>query len=370
MRIAMIGQRGLPATYGGVEHHVQELAVRLAERGHDVVVFCRRNYTDSPQTSYRGVKLLYPPTYQSKHLEAAIHSGVATMLTIGRGFDIVHYHALGPGLWSPFPRWITRAKVIQTIHGLDYDGPKWGRFAGQVLRVGDWISQRIPDAVVVVAAHLLDHYKGRRGLTVHIPNGVNSAMDQDDRVLERLGVGTGEYVLFVGRLIPEKGVDQLIKAFSMITTTHRLVIVGGSSYTDDYELTIKGLASDDPRVVLPGFVYGAELNALYSNAAVYVQPSLREGLPLTVLEAASHGLPLVLSDIPAHLEVLPQPRPGARTYPKGDIAALARSLEEAIAAAPAERNAAQTAGKQMMQRHQWDAVTDQTEELYARVMAP
>jgi glycosyltransferase involved in cell wall biosynthesis len=147
------------------------------------------------------------------------------------------------------------------------------------------------------------------------------------------------------------------------------VIVGGSSYTDEYALTIKGLANEDPRVVLPGFVYGAELAALYANAAVYVQPSLREGLPLTVLEAASHGLPLVLSDIPAHLEVLPQSRPGGRLYPHGDISALARSLSDALATATEERDAARTAGEQMMLRYQWDAVTDQTEELYARVTA-
>jgi glycosyltransferase involved in cell wall biosynthesis len=369
MRIAMIGQRGLPATYGGVEHHVQELAVRLAERGHDVVVYCRRNYTNQPATSYRGVKLLYPPTYQSKHLEAAIHSGVASMLTIGQGFDIVHYHALGPGLWSPIPRWVTRAKVIQTIHGIDYDGAKWGRFARRVLRAGDWVSQRVPDAVVVVAAYLLDHYQGRRGLTVHIPNGVSPGKDRDDRVLERIGLRAGEYVLFVGRLIPEKGVDRLIRAFSQIRTGHQLVVVGGSSYTDDYELTIKALASDDPRVVLPGFVYGAELAALYSNAAIYAQPSLREGLPLTVLEAASYGLPLVLSDIPAHLEVLPISRAGGRLYHHADIAALASTLAEAIAAAPQERDAAQAAGRQIMDRYEWDAITDRTEELYARVRA-
>lgn len=369
MRIAMIGQRGLPATYGGVEHHVQELAVRLADRGHEVVVFCRRNYTNAPKTSYRGVKLLYPPTYQSKHLEAAIHSGLASLLTVGRGFDIVHYHAFGPGLWSPIPRWITRSKVVQTIHGIDYDGAKWGRFARGVLRVGDWVSHHVPDAVVVVAAYLLDHYSDRRGLTVHIPNGVSADTDIDDRVLDRLGIRSREYVLFVGRLIPEKGVDQLIRAFSGITTKDRLVIVGGSSYTDDYELTIKGLANEDPRVVLPGFVYGAELAALYANASVYVQPSMREGFPLTVLEAASHGLPLVLSDIPAHLEVLPQNRLGGRLYPHGDISALGRSLSDALAAATDERDAAQTAGQQMMKRYQWDAVTDQTEELYTRVTA-
>lgn len=369
MRIAMIGQRGLPATFGGVERHVQELAVRLAERGHEMVVFCRRNYTDDPKSSYRGVKLLYLPTYQSKHLEAAIHSGLASMFTVGRGFDIVHYHALGPGLWSPIPRWVTRAKVVQTIHGIDHDGAKWGRLARSVLRAGGWLSQRVPDAVIVVGAHLLDHYGDRRGLTVHIPNGVSADTDRDDRVLGRLGLHTDEYVLFVGRLIPEKGVDQLIRAFSEMVTTNQLVIVGGSSYTDDYELTIKRLAYDDPRVVLPGFVYGAELAAIYANAAVYAQPSLREGLPLTVLEAASHGLSLVLSDIPAHLEVLPQTRPGGRLYPSGDISALAHALSAALTTAKDEREAARVAGQRMMKRYQWDAVTDQTEELYARVIA-
>jgi glycosyltransferase involved in cell wall biosynthesis len=368
MRIAMIGQRGLPATYGGVERHVEELAVRLADRGHEVVVFCRRNYTDQRKPVYRGVKLRYPPTYRSKHLEAAIHSGVASMLTVGRDFDIVHYHALGPGLWSPIPRWVSRAKVIQTIHGIDHDGAKWGRFARGVLRAGDWLSQRVPDAVIVVGGYLLDHYSDRRGLTVHIPNGVNDEHAKDDRILDRLGLRAHGYALFVGRLIPEKGVDHLIKAFSQVEISINLVIVGGSSYTDDYERMIKGLASKDPRVVLPGFVYGAELASLYRNAGVYVQPSMREGFPLTVLEAASHGLPLVLSDIPAHLEVLPSNRPGGRLYPRGDSSELARALSDTMAAGSEERAAAVVAGGQVTERYRWDAVTDQTEDLYARVI--
>jgi glycosyltransferase involved in cell wall biosynthesis len=147
-----------------------------------------------------------------------------------------------------------------------------------------------------------------------------------------------------------------------------LVIVGGSSYTDDYERMIKGLASKDPRVVLPGFVYGAELASLYRNAGVYVQPSMREGFPLTVLEAASHGLPLVLSDIPAHLEVLPSNRPGGRLYPRGDSSELARALSDTMAAGSEERAAAVVAGGQVTERYRWDAVTDQTEDLYARVI--
>jgi len=370
----MIGQRGLPASYGGVERHVEELGVRLAERGHEVVVFCRRNYTDDQRPSHRGVKLVYAPTVESKHLEAALHSGAASMLTLGRGFDIVHYHAVGPGLWSPIPRWFTGAKIVQTIHGLaiqenDPDRGKWGRLARTVLQGGDWLSQRVPDAVIVVGEYLLDHYRHRRGLTVHIPNGVTSSTATDSSVLARLGLHPRRYALFVGRLIPEKGVDQMIRAFSQVDTSHRLAVVGGSSFTDDYELIIKRLAAADPRVALPGYVYGAELAALFANASVYVQPSLLEGLPLTVLEAASHGLPLVLSDIPAHREILPETRVGGRLYPAGDVGALSAALDQALAGADRERDAASAAGRQTIRRYRWEAVTDETEALYHRIAA-
>lgn len=369
MRIAMIGQRGLPATYGGIERHVEELSIRLVERGHEVVVFCRKNYTTSVAESYHGVKLLFAPTYQSKHLEAAVHSAVASLLTLGRGFDIVHYHAVGPGIWSPIPRWLSRAKVVQTIHGLDQDHAKWGRFARRVLRVGDWMSQRVPDAVVVVAGYLLDHYRGRPALTRHIPNGVASRSGRDDRILSRLGLRPLQYVLFVGRLIPDKGVDQLIRAYSEVGTDSRLVVVGGSSYTDDYELMIKQLASDDPRVVLPGYVYGDELNSLYAHAGVYAQPSLREGLPLTVLEALSYGRSIVLSDIPAHREILNESRPGGRLYPAGDVRALGAAIDEALASSDREREPSRLAGEATIDRYRWDSVTNQTENLYAQLLA-
>lgn len=364
----MIGQRGLPATYGGIERHVQELSVRLAERGHQVVVFCRRNYGDPGIPSYRGVSLLYPPTHHSKHLEAALHSGLAAALTLGRGFDIVHFHAVGPGLWSPIPRWLGGVKVVQTIHGLDQYRGKWGRFARMVLRAGDLLSKHVPHAVIVVGGYLLSHYGDRPGLTVHIPNGVELSLERDDRVLRQLGIEPGGYALFVGRLIPEKGVDQLIRAFARVETAQRLVLVGGSSYTDEYEFVLKSLAHEDSRVVLPGYRYGAELNSLYAHAALYVQPSLLEGLPLTVLEALAHGLPVLLSDIPPHLEVLPADRPGGRLFPAGQVDALATALAVSLAAAEEERSAAREAGRQVIERYRWDAVVDQTEDLYTSLV--
>lgn len=369
MRIAMIGQRGLPATYGGVERHVEELSVRLADRGHDVVVFCRNGYAEGQEATFRGVKLCYVPTVSTKHLEAAVHSALSSLSAIGNRFDVVHYHAIGPGLWSPVPRYLSRAAVVQTIHGLDQDRAKWGGFATRVLRVGDWLSKRVPDAVVVVGGYLLEHYEDRRGTTEHIPNGVSISTNGDDASLDLMGVRKGNYVLFVGRLIPEKAVDQLIRAFGMLGGRQQLVIAGGSSFTDDYQIELKRLAHRDERVVLPGYVYGQELAALYANASLYVQPSLLEGLPLTVLEAAAHGLPLVLSDIPAHREVVPETRPGARIYRAGDVGALADAMRMGLKTAESDRPRAKSEGEKVVAHYSWDAMAEATERLYERLVS-
>lgn len=366
----MIGQRGLPPTHGGVEHHVAEVSVRLARRGHEVVVFCRRNYNGGRERDYRGVQLRYVPTVATKHLEAAIHSGLASVATVGRGFDVVHYHAVGPGIWSPIPRWLTGAVVVQTIHGLvvadasDGSRGKWGRGARRVLHIADWMSMRVPDAVVVVGEYLLGHYSARTGITRHISNGVAIDTRGDASVLARLGIDTGRYVLFVGRLIPEKAVDQLILAFGAVATDAQLVIVGGSSFTDEYELKLKELAYEDPRVVMTGYAYGSDLASLYAGAALYVQPSILEGFPLTVLEASAHGLPMVLSDIPGHLEVIPQQRAGAILFPAGDVVALTEAIALGLRDAEGDRPAARAAGTQVIEKHSWDAVTDEVESLY------
>jgi glycosyltransferase involved in cell wall biosynthesis len=365
----MIGQRGLPATYGGVERHVEELSTRLAARGHEVIVFCRRDYAEAAPDEVDGVHLSYPPTISSKHLEAFVHSGIAAALTVGQGFDIVHFHALGPGVWTPVPRFLTRARVVQTIHGLDYQRDKWGGPAKLVLRAGQTISRIVPDAVIVVGHYLLDLYRGRRHLTVHVPNGVTLPPRGNDSILDRLGIERGCYALFVGRLTPEKAVDQLIRAFRRVPGDHRLVVAGGSSFTDGYEAEIKALAAMDDRVILCGYVYGGDLAALYANTALYVQPSLVEGVPLTVLEAAAQGIPLVLSDIPAHREVVPSSRPGGRLFEAADEDSLALALSRALLAEATERSAAQLEAEAIRRRFSWDNAADLTESVYRQLVS-
>jgi glycosyltransferase involved in cell wall biosynthesis len=368
MRIAMIGQRGIPATFGGVEHHVEELGSRLAERGHDVTVYCRANYTTDRHATYRGMRPRYLPTVSSKHLDAIVHSTLSTGDAMLAKADIVHYHAVGPGLPAVLPRYLSRAKVVLTVHGLDAERAKWSRSAQQVLRTAQWLSAHVPDATIVVSRDLAEHFQQRYGRpTCYIPNGVGEPTHRPpDAIRRRFGLRGDDYVLFVGRLVPEKAPDLLLRAFSTIDREAKLVLAGGSSFTDEFVRSLRSLAASDPRIILPGYVYGDLLEELYSNAAVFVLPSLLEGLPLTLLEAISYGIPVVASDIAPHREVLGPERP---LVPPGDQRALAEAIEKALEHRAEERREAEAIRPKILHAYRWEATTDATEALYERLLA-
>jgi glycosyltransferase involved in cell wall biosynthesis len=372
LRVAMIGQRGVPATFGGIEHHVEELGSRLAARGHDVTVFCRTNYVAARPSRYRGMRLHHLPTVGRKHLDAIVHSALASMCTLGGGFDIVHYHALGPGVLAPLPRYLSSARVVQTVHGLDNHRAKWSRPAQAFLTSAVWLSARVPDATITVSRALADHYARQYGRdVVHIPNGIEAPLERPGarEITERWGLAPASYVLFVGRLVPEKAPDVLIRAFRRVQCELRVVLAGGSSFTDAFTRHLHELAARDRRVLLAGYVYGRALAELYANAAAFVLPSSLEGMPLTLLEAASYGTPLVASDIPPHVEVLGEERPGRRLFPCGDEVALARALERSLSDPGAERAAAMAFAGEVTRRYPWDAAVDATEALYRRLVA-
>jgi len=372
MKIAMIGQRGVPATFGGVERHVEELGARLAADGHEVVVFCRRGYGESEPERYRGMRLVHQHTVDSKHLESFVASATATAATIGKGYDVVHYHAVGPGLFSPIVRALSGARVVQTIHGLDGERAKWGRGASALLRFGTWLSARVPDRTIVVSKSLQDAYRDRYDReTVHIVNGTPEVTPRPAAAITaRWGLTRGSYVLSVGRLVPEKAPEHLLSAFADVPGDTRLVMAGGSSHTDEYVSDLHSMAASDPRVIMAGYVYGAELEELYSNAAAFVLPSLLEGLPLTLLEAASYGCSIVASDIPPHVEVVGSSGPGARLFATGDIPALTKALTEALQAPPDEERAgAEALSTRVRATYSWDRATTETEALYAELIA-
>jgi len=366
----MVGQRGVPATFGGIEHHVESLGARLAARGHHVTVYCRTNYGLERPATYRGMSLRHLPTVGTKHLDAISHSAISTAAAMVRHHDVVHYHAIGPGLLSPLPRFLSGARVVQTIHGLDDERAKWGGAAKAVLSTAGWLSARVPHATIAVSRALADHYASRGRDAVYIPNGVDRRTRRTaDEITRRFGLTAGSYLLFLGRLVPEKAPDLLIRAFREIEGDRRLVIAGGSSYTDDYVGSLHELAAADPRVLLPGYVYGQVLDELYTNAAAFVLPSAVEGLPLTLLEAAAYGAPVVVSDIPPHLEVVGLDGPGARVFGSGSSEGLTAALRRSLDGEAAERAGAGKLHARVMAHYRWDDAADATEALYRQLVS-
>lgn len=365
LRIAMIGQKGIPASFGGVERHVEEIGARLAALGDEVTVYCRENYCDKAGDTYRGMRLRALPTLGTKHLDTITHSTWSTLAAMRERPDIVHYHALGPGLVAPIPRWLSPARVVLTVHGLDNERAKWGAVARGVLGTAHWMSARVPNATVVVSRALADHYARRFGRHVtYIPNGVTTPTPRPpERIVSDYGLGTGSYLLFVGRLVPEKGVDLLIRAYRRVPGDHRLVIAGDSSFSDEYVTRLHRLAQDDPRVLFVGYAYGELLAELYSNAAVFVLPSYLEGMALTLLEALSYGVPVVASDIAPNREV-GQDRPGFRLFPAGDEDALRTTLRRVLADRGPERDAARTLRDSVLAEYRWDVAACSTRDLY------
>lgn len=368
LRIAMIGSRGVPARWGGVERHVEELGAELVRRGHHVTVFCRSNYGDGQRRlEHRGMRLTHLPTVGTKHLDAIVHSALSTGAAMAGGFDVLHYHALGPGACAMLPRYLGGAKVVLTVHGLDDQRAKWGSSARLLLRSAGWLSARVPNATIVVSRDLERHYRDRHGrATAYVPNGAPASAPRPapGRVLDELGLRAGRFLLFVGRFVPEKAPDLLLRAFQRVEGEARLALVGDSSFSADYLEDLRAQAGADSRVVFAGFRYGAELDELYANAAAFVLPSLLEGLPLTLLEAAVRGTPVVASAIAPHLEVLGADGAGHRIVRPGDPDALADALRAVLAAPECEREGAATLAERVRAAYRWELAAAGTERVY------
>ena len=368
LKIAMLGTRGVPATFGGVEHHVEEIGRRLVDRGHEVTVYSQSKYLgESRVQEYLGMRVVRVPTLPTRSLEAIAHSAMSTVAAMTGGYDVVHYHAVGPGLVAPLPRYLGRARVVQTIHGLDGDRAKWGRVAQTILNLATWMSARVPHETVTVSGALADHYRDRYGREcATIVNGMTPRFARRaDIIRSKYGLEPGSYALFVGRLVPEKRPDLLIKAFGELDTDARLVVVGGSSYTDSYVDELRGLAARDDRVLMPGYVYGDELDEFFTNARTFVQPSALEGLPLTLLEAMGSGTPIIASDIPPHLEVVGRSRTGARLFQEGDLGGLVEALQWVEKDPMAERRAASLESSYVARNFDWNTCVDRLEAVYA-----
>jgi glycosyltransferase involved in cell wall biosynthesis len=363
----MIGLRGVPATDGGVERAVEELSAQLAARGHRVTVFARRSYSDPRIRQHRGIEVVHHRQIDTKHLEAISHSALAVLAALRwRRFDVVHFHGTGPSLLSFVPR-LAGVPTVATVQGLDWRREKWGPLARLVLRLGARASAVCPTRTIVVSRALDRHYReSYRARPTYIPNGVTPGADIGTPID---GLEPGRFVLFLGRLVPEKHVHTLVESYRFVDADAPLVIAGPSSHSPQYVEQLERLAAEDARIHLLGPRYGSEKAWLMHNALTFVQPSSVEGLPIALLEALAAGRFPIVSEIPENLE--PVAVGGVHLglqVPVGDPFALARAIDEAVVTR--DRDAiGDRLRTHVLEAYDWSEIAQQTERVYREALA-
>ena len=373
LNIAMIGHKRIPSREGGIEIVVEALAVRMVERGNNVTAYNRRGHHISGRkvieeganeklTQYRGIKIVKVLTINVKGLAALTSSFFGTVRALFMHYDIIHYHAEGPCLMLVLPH-IFGIRTVATIHGLDWQRGKWGGAASKLIKRGEKIAVKYADEIIVLSKNLqkyfLDEY-GRR--TTYIANGISKPVMRMARTIHSLwGLEKDSYILYLGRIVPEKGLRCLIEAYMNLPTDIRLVIAGGASDTTRYLSELKKYAAADSRIIFTGFVQGQVLEELYSNSYIYVLPSDVEGMPLSLLEAMSYGNCCVVSDIPECAEVVED---RAVVFRKGDTADLRNKLAVLVRNQNIVQSYRRDAADYICRKYDWDTIVCQTMSLY------
>mgnify|MGYP000342640227 FL=1 len=372
LSIAMFGQKRIPSREGGVEIVVEELCTRMVAQGHNVTCYNRgghhvsgSEYDSKRLKEYKGIKLKTVPTIEKKGLAAVSSSFFAALCCAFGKYDVVHIHAEGPAFFCWLPK-LFHKRVIVTVHGIDWQREKWkSGFGSKFIHKGEKNAVKYADEIIVLSKGVQDYFEkiyGRK--TVFIPNGVSNHIERKPQIIKnKFGLDKDEYILFLGRLVPEKGIKYLIEAFKQVDTEKKLVIAGGSSDTSEFENEMKEIAKEDKRILFTGFVQGQELEELYSNAYVYALPSDLEGMPLSLLEAMSYGNCCLVSDIPECAEVVEDK---ALIFKKSDVEDLREKLQEACDHPEMVMKMKKQAADFICEKYNWDEVVKETMKLYRR----
>jgi glycosyltransferase involved in cell wall biosynthesis len=366
LKIAMIGLRGVPATYGGVERAVEELSAELVERGHEVTVYARSAYAPKEVRRHRGVDVIRLPQINTKHAEAVSHTLIAlTHAVVSRRYDVIHLHATGPGAFSPLAR-LSGTPTVVTVQGLDYRREKWGRAARTALRQAARVSAFGPTRTLVVSRELQRFFREELGAeTVYIPNGVQGEVGDGRPPAPDLE--PDRFFLFLGRLVPEKHVHTLIGAYRRVDTDVPLVIAGPDSHSPEYVERLAELAAGDPRIRLVGPQYDGEKTWLMRNATAFVQPSSIEGLPIALLEALRAGRFPIVSSIPENLEpVTVDGRQLGLSVAVGDEEDLAAALRTALER-PDRKAVGEELSAHVTKAYDWANIAAATEAVYDEI---
>ncbi len=373
----MIGQKGFPTIHGGVEKHVHDLSVRLVERGHTVVVYSRNWYTGSSgKDVVEGVTRIHTPTIRTKHLDTIVHVFTSTIHALFEKYHVIHYHGVGPALLAWIPAiFAPKTKIVITLHSLDRFHQKWGWFGRVALKLGERAAYAFADETITVSQSLRDYVENEYGQqTTYIPNGVEMpAPVRSAGHLASFGLAPDTYIVMISRLVPHKGAHLLIEAFKILKDRNphdheiqslKLAIVGGAVYTDKYvrELHVSASAMND--VVFTDFQSGDALAELYSHARVMVHPSLNEGLPITVLQGMSYGIPVLLSAIGEHKEIIGDSR---MLFMENNVESLVASLEQFMKLSKEERHHIGKQNKAIIhERYDWENIVSLVEDVYEK----
>lgn len=365
--VVMLGLRGFPGVQGGVETHVEHLCPLLAQMGCRVDVIVRSPYQPADiGPEWRGVHFLRVWAPRSKGLEAIVHTFLGVLYAAARRPDILHIHAIGPSIMTPLAR-LFGLKVVVTHHGPDYERQKWGVFARLILRTGERFGMRFSHRRIAISDGIRNLVRDKYGLeSALIPNGVELPQPtHGTATLRAFDLAQGRYVLLVSRLVPEKRHHDLIQAFVLARLDGwKLVLVGAADHPDAYARSVLDAASASPNVVCVGFQVGVGLRELYAHAGMYVLPSSHEGLPITLLEALSYGLPVIASDIPSNREIACAE---IRYYPLGNVRALAAALR-ARADEPADSGSGERSRQFVAEKYRWRDIAQKTIAVYATAM--
>jgi glycosyltransferase involved in cell wall biosynthesis len=373
MKIAVIGVKGLPATQGGIERYCEELYSRLADRGHSVDLFARSSYIEQPWFSiyqYKGVRVICLPSLPLRGLDALTSSAISAIASTVKGYDVVHFHALGPALFSWLPRIASSAKIIVTCQGLDWQRAKWGKFSRQIIYWGEQVAVKYAHELIVVSEALRSYFqKTYSRETAYIPNGPGQYSESDPQFtyVRSLNLKPKNYILFFGRLVPEKRPDLLIEAFQKLQPQGwKLALAGGVSDTEDYTSELVRLANNNPDIIFTGELKGKYLAEVVRGAGLFVLPSDLEGLPLVMLEAMREGIPVVASNIPPHRQLLTQDR--GLLFEAGKVNSCINCLQEALAQPLEMSNRANKAQRYVEVNYNWDKITADNLIVYANLL--
>ncbi|MBM6765061.1 glycosyltransferase family 4 protein [Faecalicoccus pleomorphus] len=367
----MIGHKRIPSREGGVEIVVEELSTRMIDLGHQVTCYNRKGHHVSGSefdtttlSEYKGVQLKNVWTLDKKGLAALTSSFNASLKVAFGKYDVVHFHAEGPCamLWIPK---LFGKRCIATIHGLDWQRAKWSGFASKYIQFGEKIAAKYADEIIVLSKNVQKYFQTTHQRTTRfIPNGVNRPIIREAKeILDQYGLKKDSYILYLGRIVPEKGLRYLIEAFKQVQTDKKLVIAGGSSDTQDFLDEIKELAKQDQRILFTGFVQGTILDELYSNAYIYTLPSDLEGMPLSLLEAMSYGNCCLTSDISECEEVVEEK---AVIFKKSNVLDLKQKLQALCDSPEVVKKYKAEAADFICKKYNWDDVVRKTLELYSK----